>query len=127
MQRLLKAIANPFTDVLGHPTGRLLLSRPGYPVDHMKMLDACAAYGVAVEINAHPRRLDLDWSWIPAALDRNLMLSIDPDAHSTEGFSDIRYGVLAAQKGGLTKASNLSSLSKAELEAWLDMRRKRKA
>jgi DNA polymerase (family 10) len=126
MQRLLKAIANPFTDILGHPTGRLLLSRPGYPVDHMKMLDACAAHGVAVEINAHPRRLDLDWSWIPAALDRNLMLSIDPDAHSTEGFSDIRYGVLAAQKGGLTKASNLSSLSKAELEAWLDMRRKRK-
>ena len=127
MQRLLKAIANPFTDLLGHPTGRLLLSRPGYPVDHLRMLDACAEAGIAVEINAHPRRLDLDWSWIPAALERGLMLSIDPDAHAVEGFADIRHGVLAAQKGGLTSASNLSSLSRGELEAWLaERRRKRK-
>jgi len=119
MHRLLTAISNPFTDVLGHPTGRLLLSRPGYPVDHLRMLDACAEAGVAVEINAHPRRLDLDWSWIPAALERGILLSIDPDAHSVEGFSDIRYGVLAAQKGGLTRRSNLSSLSRGELEKWI--------
>lgn len=126
MQRLLTAISNPFTDVLGHPTGRLLLSRPGYPVDHIRMLDACAEAGVAVEINAHPRRLDLDWSWIPAAMERGIMLSIDPDAHSVEGFSDIRYGVLAAQKGGLTRSSNLSSLSRVELEDWLLGRRKKR-
>lgn len=126
MQRLLQAISNPYTDVLGHPTGRLLLSRPGYPVDHLRMLDACAQAGVAVEINAHPRRLDLDWSWIPAALERGLMLSIDPDAHAVDGFSDIRYGVLAAQKGGLTRASNLSSLSRRDLEDWLDERRKKR-
>jgi DNA polymerase (family 10) len=123
MQRLLKAIANPYTDVLGHPTGRLLLSRPGYPVDHLQLLDACAKAGVAVEINAHPRRLDLDWTWIPEALSRNLMLSIDPDAHSIDGIRDIRYGVMAAQKGGLTRQANLSSLSRAELEAWLRQRR----
>jgi DNA polymerase (family 10) len=123
MQRLLKAIDNPYTDVLGHPTGRLLLSRPGYPVDHLRLLDACAKAGVAVEINAHPRRLDLDWTWIPEAISRNLMLSIDPDAHSIDGIRDIRYGVLAAQKGGLTRQANLSSLSRSELEAWLRQRR----
>lgn len=127
MHRLLKAVANPYTDILGHPTGRLLLSRPGYPVDHALLLDACATAGVAVEINAHPRRLDLDWTWIPGALDRNLMLSINPDAHSTDGIRDIRYGVLAAQKGGLTRTSNLSSLSRTELDTWLRQRRSRRA
>lgn len=125
MMRLMNAVRNPYTDIIGHPTGRLLLSRPGYPIDHLAFLDACSEAGVAVEINAHPRRLDLDWTLIPAALERNILLSIDPDAHSTEGFSDIRYGVLAAQKGGLTKTSNLSSLSQSELASWLQARRRK--
>jgi DNA polymerase (family 10) len=109
MSRLLTAIQNPYTRILGHPTGRLLLSRAGYPVDHKTLIDACAAHGVVIELNAHPRRLDLDWRWISYALQKNVMISIDPDAHSINGYHDIHYGVLAAQKGGVTAAQNLSS------------------
>ncbi|NCT74190.1 MAG: DNA polymerase/3'-5' exonuclease PolX [Chitinophagaceae bacterium] len=119
MMRLIKAVSHPAVTILGHPTGRLLLSRRGYPVDHRMLIDACAAHGVVLEINAHPRRLDLDWQWIPYALEKNVLLSINPDAHSIEGFEDIRYGVLAAQKGGLEKRFNLSSKSLVEFEAFL--------
>jgi DNA polymerase (family 10) len=114
MERLLRAISNPYVKILGHPTGRLLLSRKGYPVNHEKLIDACAQKGVVLEINAHPRRLDLDWRWIQSAISKGVMLSINPDAHSIEGFDDIRYGVLAAQKGMLTKENNLSSKSREE-------------
>jgi len=126
MSRLLRAIEHPCTTILGHPTGRLLLSRPGYPVDHLKIIEACAAHGVAIEINAHPRRLDLDWTWIPAAMEKGVMLSVDPDAHAVEGFDDVRYGVLAAQKGGLTSECNLSSLSLEAFTEWLEQRRSRR-
>ncbi|HEY0274148.1 MAG TPA: helix-hairpin-helix domain-containing protein [Chitinophaga sp.] len=119
MARLLKAIENPYTTILGHMTGRLLLSRNGYPVDHDRIIDACRANKVAIELNAHPRRLDMDWRYIAKALDKGCLISIDPDAHSIEGFADIRYGVLAAQKGGLTKQHNLSSFSALELDAYL--------
>ncbi|MET0394777.1 MAG: helix-hairpin-helix domain-containing protein [Chitinophagaceae bacterium] len=126
MARLLKAISNPYTAILGHMTGRLLLSRKGYPVDHRAIIDACAAHEVAIELNAHPRRLDMDWEWIEQAMEKNVLISIDPDAHNLEGFGDIRYGVLAAQKGGLTKERNLSSFSLQEFEAWLQQRKQRK-
>lgn len=123
MQRLLTAIENPYTTILGHMTGRLLLSRPGYPVDHLRIIDACAAHNVTIEINAHPRRLDIDWSWIQSAMNKGVRLSINPDAHSAEGFRDIRFGVLAAQKGGLTKAFNLSSMSRMEIGEYLENRK----
>lgn len=119
MQRLLAAVQNPYTTILGHPTGRLLLSREGYPVDHKTLIDACVEHNVVIEINAHPRRLDLDWSWIPYALDKGAMLSIDPDAHSVKGIDLVKYGVLAAQKGGLTPDRNLSSMGLAAFEAFL--------
>jgi DNA polymerase (family 10) len=119
MQRLLAAIANPHTAILGHMTGRLLLSRPGYPVDHERIIDACAEHGVAIEINAHPRRLDMDWKWIPYAVGKGVLLSIDPDAHSTEGCDDIIYGVLASQKGGLTASGNLSSMGLPAFSEWV--------
>lgn len=119
MDRLLKAIQHPATRILGHMTGRLLLSRPGYPIDHHVIIDACAANGVVIEINAHPRRLDLDWSWIPYAMEKGCLLSIDPDAHSIEGYDDIRYGVLAAQKGGLTPMRNLSSFDLETFTKWM--------
>jgi DNA polymerase (family 10) len=119
MARLIRAITNPYTTILGHMTGRLLLSRPGYPVDHKTVIDCCAEHQVAIEINAHPRRLDLDWSWIDYALEKGVMLSINPDAHAIAGYQDIRFGVLAAQKGGLTKQSNLSSMSLSAFEAYL--------
>lgn len=119
MSRILKAIENPYTSVLGHPTGRLLLSREGYPVDHKRIIDACAEHHVVIEINAHPRRLDLDWRWIDYAMQKKVLLSIDPDAHAISGFDDIYYGVMAAQKGGLTAVNNLSSFSLPEFEAFI--------
>lgn len=119
MMRLINAIENPYTSILGHMTGRLLLSRNGYPVDHEKIIDACAANDVVIELNAHPRRLDIDWRWIGKALDKGVLISINPDAHAIDGFKDCRYGVLAAQKAGLTKEQNLSSFSKEEFESFL--------
>jgi DNA polymerase (family 10) len=77
-----------------------------------------------IELNAHPRRLDIDWQWIPYATSKNVMLSIDPDSHSTAGYKDIHYGTLAARKGGLTAAQNLSSLGVAELDAYLKNKRR---
>ena len=126
MMRLIKAIENPYTTILGHPTGRLLLSRNGYPVDHKKIIDACAANHVVIELNAHPRRLDIDWKYIDYAIEKGVLISIDPDAHSLEGYDDIKYGVLAAQKGGLTKEQNLSSFSLKQFENFLADRRKKK-
>lgn len=126
MSRLMGAITNPYTTILGHMTGRLLLSRNGYPVDHCKIIEACVAHNVVIEINAHPRRLDIDWQWIDYALSHGALLSIDPDAHALEGFNDIRYGVLAAQKGGLTKERNLSSFSLEEFDAYVTARKKKR-
>jgi DNA polymerase (family 10) len=119
MSRLLNAINNPFTRILGHMTGRLLLSRPGYPLDFRKIIDACAARNVVIEVNANPRRLDMDWYWIDYALDKGVLISIDPDAHDIAEFDNCRYGVLAAQKGGLTKDRNLSSFSLKQFEEFL--------
>ena len=119
MLRLMNAIENPYTSILGHMTGRLLLSRAGYPVDHFKIIDACAANNVVIELNAHPRRLDIDWRWIKHALDKNVLISINPDAHAVEGYADCKYGVLVAQKAGLTAAQNLSSFSLQQFEAFV--------
>ncbi|MBS4063253.1 MAG: DNA polymerase/3'-5' exonuclease PolX [Chitinophagaceae bacterium] len=119
MMRLMNAIENPYTTILGHMTGRLLLSRNGYPVDHEKIIDACVANSVVIELNAHPRRLDIDWRWIEKAINKGVLISIDPDAHELSGFNDIRYGVLAAQKGRLTNSKNLSSFSLAEFEEYI--------
>ena len=124
MSRLLRAIENPYTTILGHLTGRLLLSRPGYPVDHKKIIDACIANHVVIELNAHPRRLDMDWRWIGYALERGALISIDPDAHSINGYKDIRYGVLAARKAGLTPDKNLSSFTLDQFETFLANRKK---
>lgn len=124
MTRLLRAIENPYTTILGHMTGRLLLSRPGYPVDHKKIIDACAANQVVIELNAHPRRLDMDWRWIGYALEKGVMISIDPDAHSIGGYKDVRYGTLAAQKGGVTPDRNLSSFTLEQFKAYLTQRKK---
>jgi DNA polymerase (family 10) len=121
MQRLITAIENPYTNILGHMTGRLLLSRKGYPVDHQKIIDACAANNVVIELNAHPRRLDIDWRMIGKALDKGVLISINPDAHATQGFEDCRYGVLVAQKAGVTKENNLSSYTLEAFEKWVAM------
>jgi DNA polymerase (family 10) len=114
--RIIKAIENPHTTILGHPTGRLLLSRKGYEIDYEKVIDACAANNVAIEINANPFRLDLDWRWYQYAIEKGVWLSINPDAHRVEGFKDMAYGVLAARKGGLTKENCLNALDLQRLQ-----------
>ncbi len=124
--RVLKAVSNPYTTILGHMTGRLLLSRNGYPLDHQKIIDACAVNKVVIELNANPRRLDMDWKWIGYALEKKVLISINPDAHSLQGFNDVKYGVLAAQKAGLTKENNLSSFSLKQFEEFLMNRKKAK-
>jgi DNA polymerase (family 10) len=96
-----------------------LLSRAGYPVDHKVLIDACAEHKVVIEINAHPRRLDIDWRWVAYAIERGVLLSIDPDAHSVSGYRDVYYGVMIGQKGGLTKEQNLSSFSLSAFEEFL--------
>lgn len=126
MMRLMNAIENPYTTILGHMTGRLLLSRKGYPVNHQKIIDACAKNNVTIELNAHPRRLDIDWKYIDYAIERGVMISINPDAHALEGFDDVKYGVLAAQKAGLTKEQNLSSFSLKQFENFIADRKKMK-
>ncbi len=107
--RIIKAIEHPATSILGHPTGRLLLSREGYPLDHKKIIDACAANKVSIELNANPHRLDIDWRWIPYCMEKGVMISINPDAHSINGIDDIQYGVASARKGGLSKAFCLNA------------------
>jgi DNA polymerase (family 10) len=123
--RLITAIENPYTTILGHPTGRLLLSRGGYPINYKKVIDACAANNVVIEINANPLRLDLDWRWHQYALEKGVWLSINPDAHRVEGFLDMHYGVLAARKGGLYKEMCLNALSLQEI--WKVFEKKRLA
>jgi len=109
--RIIKAVENPYTTILGHPTGRLLLSRKGYPIDYKKVIDACAANNVVIEINANPLRLDLDWRWHQYALEKGVWLSVNPDAHRNEGFLDMHFGILVARKGGLSKDRCLNALS----------------
>lgn len=119
MERLLRAIENPYTRILGHPTGRLLLVREGYPVDHRRIIDACAANGVCIELNANPYRLDIDWRWIPYALEKGVMISVNPDAHEKEGYHDMYYGTLSGRKGGLTKEMTLNALPLDAFEKWI--------
>ncbi|NQW43745.1 MAG: PHP domain-containing protein [Bacteroidetes bacterium] len=122
--RLIGAIENPYTTILGHPTGRLLLMRPGYPINHEYIIDACVSNGVAIELNAHPYRLDMDWRWIDYAINKGAMISINPDAHQKEGLSDMQYGVNVARKGYLTAANCLNGLSLLDFEKWIENKRK---
>ncbi|MCX6215572.1 helix-hairpin-helix domain-containing protein [Spirosoma sp.] len=117
--RLLRAIENPYTTILGHPTGRLLLAREGYPIDHRAIIDACAEHNVIIEINASPYRLDIDWHWIEYAMQQGVKLSINPDAHDFAGLLDMHYGVAVGRKGGLTKAMTFNALTLAEMTEYL--------
>ena len=114
-KRVIKAMENPYTTILGHPTGRLLLAREGYPVDMTKVIEAAADLGVSIELNANPHRLDIDWRLIHDAKNKGVMISINPDAHRIEGINDIRYGVGIARKGWLTKKDVLNCLTAEEL------------
>ncbi|MFY9494389.1 MAG: PHP domain-containing protein [Limnochordia bacterium] len=102
-QRVLKAVSNPHVNMLGHPTGRLLLAREPYAIDLDAVIDACREHDVAIEINANPHRLDLDWRWAHRAYERGVLLAINPDAHSLAGYNDTRYGLNMARKAGLPR------------------------
>jgi DNA polymerase (family 10) len=121
--RILRAVANPRTTILGHMTGRQLLRRPGYEVDVEKILVACAEHGVAVEINANPWRLDLDWRWHQRALELGCMMSINPDAHSTSEIELTHWGVEMARKGGVSRDRVLNCLDLPQFTDYLDHRR----
>ncbi len=125
-QRLIKAIENPYTTILGHPTGRLLLMRPGYPIDHQYIIDACVDNHVVIELNAHPYRLDIDWRWIDYAINKGGMISINPDAHQKEGLADMRYGVNVARKGYLMPENCLNAKDLNAFTQWLENNAKTK-
>lgn len=101
-ERVVRAVQHPRTTILGHPTGRLLLSREGYPLDWDAVMEACASNNVAIELNAHPYRLDIDYTLIPKAVKHGIKISINPDAHSISGMDVVKYGVALARKGGLS-------------------------
>jgi DNA polymerase (family 10) len=108
-KRIIKALKHKRTTMLGHPTGRLLLSREGYPVDMIQVINAAADYGKVIEINAHPTRLDLDWRLCKYAKEKGVMIAINPDAHNAEGLRDVFYGVGVARKGWLEKQNVLNT------------------
>ncbi|MBB4427844.1 DNA polymerase (family 10) [Bradyrhizobium sp. CIR48] len=120
-QRLLRAISDPHTTIIGHMTGRQLQRRPGYEIDVEKVLRACAKHDVVVEINAHPWRLDLDWRWHRAALEFGCMLSINPDAHSIPELD--HWGVLMARKGGVSADRVLNAMTLTEITRYFGQKR----
>jgi DNA polymerase (family 10) len=122
-ERIVRAVSNPHTTILGHVTGRQLLRRPGYEVDMESILRACAEHGVAVEINAHPWRLDLDWRWCARGLELGCLFSINPDAHSIDEIDNIQWGVLMARKGAVPADRLLNTMSLAQFEAHLRQRK----
>jgi len=122
-KRILKAIRNPYVTILGHPTGRLLLTREAYPVDMRKIIHAAADCDVVMELNANPMRLDLDWRLCPFAIEKGVPVSINPDAHSVEGIKDVSYGVGIARKGWLTRDAVFNTKSAAEMRKVLGQRR----
>ena len=124
--RVLSAVENPYTSILGHPTGRILLVREGYPLNYDTILKACAANNVAIELNASPYRLDLDWRYIRKALDIGILISINPDAHSMEGLNDMRWGTEIARKGWLTADKCLNAMPLEAFENWLTAQKRKR-
>jgi DNA polymerase (family 10) len=123
--RMIRAVSSPYVDILGHPTGRLLLTRDPYPLDLFAVIDAAAERGVAVEINAHPQRLDLDPAGLRHGLASGMKTSINPDSHETAGLSDVAYGIDTARRGWCTAGDVLNTLALPDLLAWITARRKR--
>jgi len=113
--RVIRALANPYVTMLGHPTGRLLLSREGYQIDMKRVIDAAKQYGKIVEINANPHRLDLDWRLCRYAKEQGVRVSINPDAHATEGLEDVPFGVNVARKGALEPSDVINTLGPQEI------------
>ena len=118
--RVIKAIENPNVTMIGHLTGRLLLSRKPYSINVPKVIDACASNHTHIEINANPRRLDMDWRWWRQAKDKGVKCSINPDAHRIEHFQFLHFGVKIAQKGWLESNDIINCLPLNEIESTLN-------
>ena len=117
--RVVRALANPHVTMLGHPTGRLLLSREGYRIDMVRVIRATKEHGKILEINANPHRLDLDWRLGATVKAHGVKVSINPDAHAVEGLQDVPFGVNVARKGGLSVSDVVNTLEPAEIAAAL--------
>jgi len=124
--RIIKALSNPCVDILAHPTGRLLLEREPYAVDIEAVLSACAKHNVAVEINAQPSRLDLDWRFVRTGRELGCRFAVGLDAHHKEDFDWAGLGVAVARKGWLAKGDILNCMSAAQFKRWLSGRRRRR-
>lgn len=116
-ERVLRAIRHPAVTILGHMTGRLLLGRDGYAIDDAPIFAEAARCGVAIELNAHPSRLDVDWRRIPALLAAGASVAIDPDAHAPSGLADLAWGVAMARKGGVPRDRVLNARPASEILA----------
>ena len=125
-KRVVRAMQNPFVTILAHPTGRLLLKREPYSIDIPVVLDAAAATGTWIELNAAPKRLDLDWRWWPNAKAKGVKCVINPDAHRIERLQDLWFGVGIARKGWLTRADVMNCLPLGKIEAALEAKRNKK-
>jgi DNA polymerase (family 10) len=121
--RLIQAIKNPYTTILGHPSGRLLLKREGYPIDYKAVIQSCADYQVAIELNGNPYRMDLDWSWIKFATDLGVKFFITSDAHSKTDLDYHLTAVKVARKGLLLPEQVLNTLSAEELANYFQQKR----
>ncbi len=124
-KRMLRAISNPYVDIIGHPTGRLLLDRAGYELDMEAVIAAAIEHGVCIEINAHPSRLDLDWHLVRKARERGMKIPVNPDAHTLAGIGDMRYGIGVARKGWLRASDVLNTMETEALLAFFHVRRSR--
>jgi DNA polymerase (family 10) len=122
-QRISKALKNKFVTILGHMTGRLLLSRDGYAVDQTEVLNVAAAEGVAVELNAQPKRFDMDWRMLPSAVEKGVKISINPDAHGVKQLSLVPFGVGIGRKGWLTKDDVINTQPLKQITSYLKKRR----
>jgi DNA polymerase (family X) len=123
-KRVIRAISNPFVTMLAHPTGRLLLKREGYAIDIPAVLEAAAETGTWIELNAAPKRLDLDWRWWPLAKEKAVRCVINPDAHRTARLQDLWFGIGAARKGWLTKEDVVNCLPLGKIAAALKTKRR---
>jgi len=124
--RVIRAMENRFVTMLAHPTGRLLLKREPYQIDIPAVLDAAARTGTWIELNAAPRRLDLDWRWWPLAKQKGVKCVINPDAHRTERLQDLWFGIGSARKGWLTKGDVVNCLPLGKIEHALRAKREHK-
>ena len=115
-RRIIRAISNPLVTILAHPTGRLLLKRDPYVVDLPAVIDAAAETGTWIELNAAPKRLDLDWRWWPRAKEKGVKCVINPDAHRAERLQDLWFGIGIARKGWLTKNDVMNCLPLGKIE-----------